>query len=122
MIDNEIRATTIGVWFLPLNDKSDFFGVLQNNGDGCTFVIRFRYYTDPDTPASDNNDRRSWYTVSIAKDPAESIDAVRDMIEAMREQTGIIDPYDEVLNTGDFDGFVNDLLIRSWVNAVPEKA
>jgi hypothetical protein len=119
-LDTNVTDNTIGMWFLPLNDYSDWFGILQKKTPAeCSLVCRFRYDPDNDSGPHENNDRRSWYTVIIPHPPAESIEAVRSLIESMREKCGITDTYDEVLNSGDFAGFADDFLSRSWANARP---
>jgi hypothetical protein len=56
---------TVGLWFIELDDSSDFMAMLActDNDHAWEFVYRFRYYLDD--KAFDSADKKSWYRATI---------------------------------------------------------
>lgn len=120
-VDRQITNDTVGMWYLPLNKESDWSGVLQKKGHSeCHLVCRFRYYSADSSSPFDGKDRKSWYTMVIKQSPAESIAAVRFFVDFLRKQYGLSTPYDEVLNAGNLEDFMQQITSRPWAHSSTE--
>lgn len=118
-----ITPATVGMWFIPLNNMSDFLGGLEQKGPALfVFTYRFRYY-DPDEPNNDpfsGKDLKSWYEVTIPLSREEAIFTIRDMTKKL---SGVFRAEcDEVLVIdGNVAEYFEIIKGRAWNHMEPEE-
>ena len=104
----------IGIWFLPLNKKSDYLCSLVKQEKNYKMVIRFRYYNEDKTKP----DKKNWYEVELNKTEDECIEECRKIgteLEMKVEDSGILD---ELLK-GDMilEQFQEEFVNKSYVKS-----
>jgi hypothetical protein len=111
----EISERTIGLWFMSLNETTDFLAGLQSMDEGFELRYRFRYYKE-ESPWSDK-DEKHWYTVRIdkSKSKAEAIQATQLVVRLLEEKSG--QQCDELLvRNGDTSTFMAELASKRWAH------
>lgn len=86
----ELNDTTVGIWFIGVDDTQDWMGALSDRGDHFELVYRHRYYTDGD--GFFNDDKKNWYNLRLAKDERHqtqelAIEAVRLIVAKFASKT-----------------------------------
>ena len=116
----EISERTIGLWFMTLNETTDFLAGLQSTDEGFELRYRFRYYKE-ESPWSDK-DEKHWYTVRIdkSKSKAEAIQATQIVVQILEQKSG--QQCDELLvKNGDIGAFMRELHSQQWAHMKFEK-
>lgn len=113
----EITEHTIGMWFLPLSDDSDYLAALELTPQGVKLTYRFRYHGEVTNPwAPNSNDRKSWYSGVSRTTPEEAIATVRALIAVLESSSGR-QSYELLMHDGDVDRFTAELYAQPWANA-----
>ena len=114
----EITAKTVGIWFVKIDEESDWMGALTQTdelGHEFEFEYRFRYYRgDPSKTFEESEDKKNWYGMT-AKGTTRStmLEKIRQGANEMAVAAGT--ELEEVLNDGAFDEFTRDLQGRNWI-------
>jgi hypothetical protein len=116
----EISERTIGLWFMSLNETTDFLAGLESTEEGFLLQYRFRYYKE-ESPWSDK-DEKHWYTVRIdkSKSKAEAIQSTQIVVQMLEQKSG--QQCDELLvKNGDIGAFMRELHSQRWAHMKFEK-
>jgi hypothetical protein len=100
----------IGMWYVQIDSMSDWMGYLKKEPDGVVSVeYRFRYYDrdDPDNDAHSDKDTKSWGGAHSKMEPAEAIEYMRFIANAMCVMGGKM--YEVLMHDGDTDRFMREL-------------
>jgi hypothetical protein len=120
MITIDSQYPPLGLWFIALDDKTDFMGCLAPlmrtdktpEPGSYTFDFRFRYHKDD--LVFDSEDVKSWYHVETREStPDNAIAKIREVVLRLAEMQSHDGPrppdVDELLyrNYPDFQAFLN---------------
>lgn len=123
---------TLAIWYAPINKDLDFLGCLQRpehpttRPDGSPrppgeydFDYRFRYYRDDNVFHS--QDEKHWYHTEIPAIPMEeALAKLRGLLVVLTRMNGdnhIVPKIEEIVNTGDWQKFMNVFLSKPWAHA-----
>lgn len=111
----EITERTIGIWFLYLNDSSDWMAGLWREDDGIHLSYRFRYYRD-DKLDETSEDEKNWYSLMTGESVQVSIRTVRDLIEGMQEELGAGESWEILMGERGVEDFTKEFLSMPWAH------
>lgn len=104
----ELSEQTIGVWFVALNDTTDFLGsIWRADGGELKLAYRFRYYEgDQSLEFEKSQDRKNWYAMDLKGETEEKAIAVmRLLVEKLWKDSGG-QRYECLVDYHGFDDFV----------------
>lgn len=117
----QITERTVGMWFMRLNEASDYMAHLETlEGGGYKLTYRFRYYNS-DEPW-DDKDRKEWYAVGMKPETTieQALDVVRNLVGVMSVVSGF--ECDEVLKKDmNVDAYLEVLKARPWMHMQTRK-
>ena len=108
---------TVGIWFVPINDSSDFAMTLHKETAGFVLAYRFRYYDKTEYDPFSGKDRKNSFRVSINDNDVERVlkTVVRGVLNEVEKLCGNL--ADEILmHDGDIDEFLKEMKTRSWAH------
>lgn len=111
----EITERTIGIWFLLLEEKSDWMAALWHEDDGVHLSYRFRYYRD-DKLDETSKDRKSWYSLTTGETAQVSVRAIRDLIEGMQEELGAGQSWEILMGERSVEEFTEEFISMPWAH------
>ena len=113
----EVTEDTIAIYFLSLNETSDWMACWHQNRDDWILTYRFRYYRGDQTKQfEESEDEKNWYSMSAPKAKVqrrEFEDRVLFVIGELERMTHNEHDVVEMDERG-VDGFIEDLQSRSW--------
>ena len=120
-----ISERLVGLWFMQLDERSDYMGALESLPEGgFRFKYRFRY-NDPDPSAPQdpfspkNKDVKHWYEVKCPSSKGESLAAVHVIIRLLEEKSGHRCT-ELMMRNGDVNAFMREFAAQPWANMKTE--
>jgi hypothetical protein len=109
----EITESTIGVWFLTLDRKTDFLAALETVPEGFKLSYRFRYYGAIEDPWL-GNDKKNWYSGIFKGTKEAALNTMRAVVEGLEERSGRT--CTELLMTNGLDAFMKEFAAQPWAH------
>ena len=63
----ELTEKIVGIWFVDLDNESDWLGAMERTDEGYQVTYRFRYYVDDKAHDSDDKKSEDWDDNSVAQ-------------------------------------------------------
>ena len=85
----KLDETIVAVWFVNLDETTDWMAGVNRTDEGWELQYRFRYYNSEDP--WDPEDKKSWYRCDLSNkesNEADAIDAISQAFEALKEASG----------------------------------
>jgi len=76
---------TVGIWFVQINQSTDWLLTVNKNDEEFTIEYRFRYYMD-DKLGDDSDDVKNWYSGTVDR----SKQTIEEVIEMTRKMMGFL--------------------------------
>ena len=64
----ELTEKIVGIWFVDLDNESDWLGAMERTDEGYQVTYRFRYYVDDKAHDSDDKKSEDWDDNSVAQE------------------------------------------------------
>jgi len=112
----EVDENIIGIWFIALDNESDWLASMSKVKDGIKVNYRFRYYNSEDPHPFSGKDKKNFYSFVAPDDKKKAIKVMRAMAHALNEKGGLEKEPHEIINTGDLDEFIEELVKKDFSN------
>lgn len=115
----ELTKDTVGMWYLQLDNVTDWLCHLSKSEDGAyTFEGRIRHYDkeNPDNDAFSKKDKKIWYEVPVfVKNPTVALHLARRIVTVLERKSGN-KAIELLMKDGDVDGFMDRLAAQPWAH------
>jgi len=122
-----ISERLVGLWFMRLDERSDYMGALESLPEGgFRFKYRFRY-NDPrpgatqDPFSPQNKDVKHWFTVTMSRETpkVKAIEGIQILIRALELKSGQ-QATELLMRNGDVRAFMAEFRQQPWANVKVE--
>jgi hypothetical protein len=117
----ELTEKAVGIWYVQVTPMQDWMAALVEIEPGkYDLKYRHRYYAEENNSAWDGQDRKSWYTGTVTASREAAIAGLREVgqkLAALAKQDGNDTSFDEILNEGDYDAFLQKVMDAPWAHS-----
>ena len=110
--------TMIAVWFIGLNDETDWLCSIQEHDDHYEVHYRFRYYNDDKN--FDSEDEKHWYSAMMPKKEVSRkkvISVMREAFTLLKDESDKEEAYELLRGKGSFEDFREEFLSLPFVHS-----
>jgi hypothetical protein len=85
-----IDENSVAIWYIHLDENTDWLAGLSLKGAELELLYRFRYYdaNDPDNEPFSGKDRKSWTRVTIKETKEEALNKIREIVCKLEQASG----------------------------------